>query len=297
MSKLKELVQEAESLLGRRLVPLKSGLRSTLERGPLRFPSAVLLSVLLAWVAVRTFGYDLDGDSSPDTVALGKFHFHLFWTGKDLSAKPVEEGRPVSRNWDDTLHEALAKNDFVFEFLHREDREEVATVREAAERIVGDARTDRQKVQRLLAWMTENWDFSIEHSTVNAAALLQLRQGMCETSGFFVGVLDTLGIKAREVNDAVPGQGPDTAVEVWLDGKWRVAYLFGSPKYIDDRSVLEMFAGNESDVCIVYYWRDPNGKLFRGKLWYDERVAPIFRTRRGLTVREVPDLAQLRTSY
>ena len=114
------------------------------------------------------------------------------------------------------------------------------------------------------------------------------------TSGLVVGRLDTLGIKAREIATSGPGFAID--VEVWLDGKWRLAQVFGK-KQVEDRSILETLPGHESEACIVYYWRDPRGKLFRTKLWYEPRIAAIFRTDRGLSEREVPDVSQLRVSY
>lgn len=236
--------------------------------------------------------YDFDGDGTYDSLRVGGVGIHLFWTGGDAR----EEPRPIGANWDTVLRQALLRNDFVFDFLHRDDPAEVATVRAAAMGIVGDAVTDRQKVERLLAWLGTSWNFKVEYSVVNAAALLAKREGMCETSGFVVGALDTLGIKAREVNIAAPGPAPEIAVEVWLEGKWRVADVFGTRR-IDPRSTIELMAGREPDVSIVYYWKDPKGKLLRGKLWYDPRVATLFNTDHGLEPRRIPDLRQLRISY
>jgi hypothetical protein len=203
----------------------------------------------------------------------------------------LAEHRPLGRNWDAVLHQALARNDFVLDFLNRSDRHEWQTVRKAADDMVGDAATDRTKVERVLSWMATNWDFSVERSTVNAAQLLEGRRGMCESVGFVVGVLDTLGIRAREVNDA---RGA-IDVEAWVDGRWRVLNLWGS-RTVGERGMLESESGSRADdVCIVYYWRDPKGKLFRTKLWYDPRVADIFETAHGL--RQVPPLDTLRVSY
>jgi len=233
---------------------------------------------------------DFDGDASYDSLTIGGLGIHLFWTGENAS----DEGRPVGANWQSILRQALRRNDFVFEFLNRTDPGEVAQVRKAAIAIVGDAATDRQKVERLLVWLDRNWDFSVERSVVNAASLLEKRYGTCETSGVVVALLDTLGIKAREVATSGPGLGID--VEVWLDGKWRLTRVFGK-RQVEDRSLLETLPGHESEACIVYYWRDPSGKLFRTKLWYDPRVAAIFRTDHGLSEREVTDAGQLRVSY
>jgi len=257
-----------------------------------RIAAGLALFAGVSWGALAGLGFDYDGDGSHDSLRIGGMAIHFFWTGDDTP----DEARPIGANWDSVLREALTHNDFVFDFLHRDDPAEVAAVRAAAREIVGDAATDRQKVERLLGWLAANWNFKVEHSAVNAAALLEKREGMCETSGFVVGALDALGIKAREVNVARPGPAPLTAVEVWLDGKWRVADFFGSGR-IDARSIVEMLPGRESEACIVYYWRDPKGKLLRSKLWYDARVATLFVTDRGLSLRRVPDLAQLRLSY
>ncbi len=233
---------------------------------------------------------DFDGDAFSDSVSIGDRSIHLFWTGDRVS----DLGRPVGANWRSTLREALRRNDFVFAFLDRTDAVEVARVRKAALEIVGDAATDRQKVERILGWLDRNWDFSVERSVVSAAALLDKRYGMCETSGLVVGMLDTLGIKAREVATSGPGLGID--VEVWLEGRWRLAQVFGK-RHVEDRSIIETLPGHESEACIVYYWKDPKGALFRTKLWYDLRIADIFRTDRGLAGRAIPDLSQLRLSY
>lgn len=250
------------------------------------------MSAALARGTTERLGFDYDGDGSNDSVRLVGVNIHLFWTGDDTP----DESRPVGANWDSVLREAVTGNDFVLDFLHCDDPAEVATVRAAALEIVGDAATDRQKVERLLAWLGANWNFKVEYSIVNAADLLEKREGMCETSGFVVGVLAALGIKAREVNVARPGPAPETAVEVWLDGKWQVADVFGSRR-IDPRGIVEMLPGRESEACIVYYWRDTKGRLLRSKLWYDPKVARLFSTDRGLSARQVPDLAQLRISY
>ncbi len=233
---------------------------------------------------------DFDGDASCDSFAVGGLGIHLFWTGENAS----DEGRPVGANWQSILREALLRNDFVFDFLNRTDPGEVARVRETALEIVGDAATDRQKVERILGWLGRNWDFGVERSVVNAAALIEKRHGMCETSGLVVGLLDTLGIKAREVATSGPGLGID--VEVWLDGKWRLAQVFGK-RQVEDRSILDTLPGHESEACIVYYWKDPKGKLFRTKLWYDPRISAIFQTDHGLSERQVADIGQLRVSY
>jgi transglutaminase superfamily protein len=258
---------------------------------PARIGVGLALSAIVVWGLTARLGFDYDGDGSNDSSRIGGLAIHFFWTGDDTP----DEARPIAANWDSVLREALSHNDFVFDFLHRDDPAEVAVVRAAARQIVGDAATDRQKVERLIDWLGVNWNFKEERSVVNAAALLQKRKGMCETSGFVVGALDTLGIKAREVNVAGPGPAPPIAVEVWLDGKWRVADVFGKGG-IDRRSIVEMLPGRESEACIVYYWRDPKGKLLRSKLWYDARVATLFVTDHGLSA-PVADLAQLRLSY
>jgi hypothetical protein len=136
---------------------------------------------------------------------------------------------------------------------------------------------------------------------VNAADLLAREQGMCETAGLVVGALDTLGIRAREVNDIPAGRGPGIAVEAWLDGGWRVVHVFAKPPYVDDRSILDLRRGDERNVAIVFYWRDPSDPkrlLRRTKLWYEPRLDPVFRTSRGVSGRQVPrSLADLRISY
>lgn len=257
-------------------------------RGMGALAAIVLAACLLG--NVGTLSSDFDGDASCDSLTIGGLGIHLFWTGERAS----DEGRPVGANGQSILRQALLHNDFVFDFLNRTDPDEVARVRKAAIEIVGDAATDRQKVERLLGWLGRNWDFSVERSVVSATALLDKRYGMCETSGLVVGLLDTLGIKAREIATSGPGLGID--VEVWLDGKWRLAQVFGK-KQVEDRSIIETLPGHESEACIVYYWRDPEGKLFRTKLWYEPRIAAIFQTDRGLSEREVPDVSQLRVSY
>jgi transglutaminase superfamily protein len=251
----------------------------------------------IALLCARTDGslwttVDYDGDHFGDTLQIGDIGIHLFWTGGDGR----EEARPIGSNWEGVLRHAVTHNDFVFEFLHRDDSREVAEVTAAARGIVGDAATEREKVQRLLGWLGDNWDFTQEHSVVNAAALLARREGMCETSGFVVGMLDALGIRAREVTTASLGPAPQIAVEAWLDRRWRVVDLFGR-RDIRDQSTIELMAGREGDVSIVYYWRDPRGRLLRSKLWFEPHVARLFEHETGLSPRELPDLRRLRISY
>ncbi|HLA79487.1 MAG TPA: transglutaminase domain-containing protein [Vicinamibacteria bacterium] len=241
-------------------------------------------------LVVHWFGSDFDGDGFGDSLSLGGLSVHFLWTGDRVS----DQGRPMGENWKAILREALLTNDFVLEFLNRTDAAEVARVRKAAIEIVGDATSDRQKVERLLGWLDRGWDFSVERSVVNASALLEKRHGMCETSGLVVGLLDSLGIKAREVATSGPGLGID--VEVWIEGKWRLARVFGN-RQLENRSIIETLPGHEFDACIVYYWRDLKGKLFRTKLWYDPRIAAIFLTDHGLSEGAVPDVSRLRVSY
>jgi len=119
---------------------------------------------------------------------------------------------------------------------------------------------------------------------------------MCETSGFLVGMLDALGIKAREVTVASTGEAPKISVEAWLEDKWHVVDLFGR-RDIRRRSVIEMMPRRERDISIVYYWRDPQGRLLRSKLWHSRRVAPLFVAEAGLRESDLPDVARLRISY
>jgi len=254
--------------------------------------SRLVLSAAACCAVAGPLCSDYDGDGFLDSLRVGDFQVHLF-ASRDTAP---DEARPVGENWERVLREGLAGNDFVFDFLHRAEASEVANVRAAAIEIVGDAATDREKVQRILDWLSANWDFSVEHSFVNAFLLLKKRQGRCETSGLLVGMLDTLGIKAREVTVATPGPAPSLAVEVWLEGKWHVADLFGQRR-IDERSVVEMLPGRESEAGIVYYWRDTRGRLLRSKLWHDPLVAQLFVTDRGLSARDIPTLGDLRISY
>jgi hypothetical protein len=255
------------------------------------FALGLLGPVLVLGAALGLLGRDFDADGWGDTLAAGRLRAHIFWTGP--GPEPLEAtGRTPTESAHDVLRQALLRNDFVLEFLHRDDPEEVAFVRAAAERIVEGASSDRDKVERLLSWMRSNWDRSVEYSVVNAAELLRQSGGMCESSGFVVGVLDTLGIKARMVSSML---GPVTAVEVWLDGHWRVLIL-GS-RSVDERSLLEINPGGEENAAIVFFWKDAHGRIRRGKLWYQEAVARVFRSDQGISAGAMPDLSRVRLTH
>jgi hypothetical protein len=232
---------------------------------------AALAMVVGAGCAAR----DGDGDGAPDTVRVGNHDASVFLTRGSAEAPSAHW---VAPGWQRVMDAALRDGDFVGDALHRDRPREAQALRDAAVEIVGDAATPRQKAERLLAWMDGHWDFSVERSTVNAAALLKRRQGMCESSGFVVGMLEVLGIKSREVNVAQDGFFPDIAVEAWLDGHWRVLHVFDPPRRVDERSIVEMLPGRERNACIVYYWRDDQGRTRRTKIWYDQASAPLFRS-------------------
>jgi len=247
----------------------------------------LVLAVLSRW------GGDFDGDFEPDTVRIGAVSLHMFGTDGDTAERP-RPARPIGQSAYARLQHGLSANDWVFDFLHRDDPDEVAFVRKKALEIVGDAATDQEKAERLLAWMSTHWDRTAEYSTVNAADLLRLNGGMCESAGFVVGILETLHIKAREVCGGRAGQ---TAVEAWLNGGWRVL-RYGATS-VENRSMVDILSGEgeEETACIVYYWRDLNGKVLRAKLWYDKPVAPLFVGDRGLDTRQLPDLGRVKLTY
>ena len=180
----------------------------------------------IAWLVLLAVGatsagatlrlQDIDQDSWPDTLAFHQLRFSVFRT----TAPPLPADHPAGLDAEAILRDALRQNDFVGDFLHRDDAAEVKTVRSAAISLVRGSTTDREKVEHVLSWLASNWDFSVERSTVNAAELWARRQGKCETSGFLVGILATLGIQAREVSDSRFA----LAVEVRLENRWRVAY-------------------------------------------------------------------------
>ncbi len=248
---------------------------------------------LLLCATLRVWGVDFDGDAEADTVLVGGSNVHLFWTGGDSARRP-SPARPIGQNAYAILQHGLTGNDWVFDFLHRDDPVEVAFVRSAAERIVGDAPTDQAKAERLLAWMASHWDRSAEYSTVNAAELLRLNGGMCESAGFVVGILETLGIKAREV---CGGRDGGTAVEAWLNGGWRVLRYGAST--LESRSMVNILedTAEKETACIVYYWRGLDGKILRTKLWYEEPVAQLFDTKGGLDPLRLPDLERIKLTY
>ncbi len=220
-------------------------------------------------------------------IPLGVSRLQVSWTPAEAPGSGTTEVAHA------ILREGLATNGWVFEYLHRDNPAEVAEVRAVADEIVGDAPTDRLKVERLLRWLAEDWDFSVEHSVVNAAELLRRGQGQCETIAMLVGLLDTLDIQARYASDV--GGGLGTALEVWLEGGWRTIDVLRQS--LDDRSMFERAEGHEGDLCIVYVWRDPNNqnRLVRSKLWFTPQLRPIFTTNKGLRV--LPDVTELRMSY
>ncbi|HEY8504227.1 MAG TPA: transglutaminase-like domain-containing protein, partial [Gemmataceae bacterium] len=100
-------------------------------------------------------------------------------------------------------------------------------VRELAREAVGDAKTDREKVERLVKFVNGYITPSYTAEPLNLLKLIREKQGDCsEYALLFAALARAAGVPCREVGglvymgDAEKAFGPHAWNEVVLDGKW-----------------------------------------------------------------------------
>jgi hypothetical protein len=123
------------------------------------------------------------------------------------------------QDYEKRLYRALTKNDFAWEYSTTEDRERLA--REFA--FLKDAPNQDETVVRLARWIAENTK-EVEIPSVRAVELYEKKSGACEIHAFAVGVLESLGIKARWISGAKSSLGFGY-LEAFADGQWRLYRL------------------------------------------------------------------------
>lgn len=233
---------------------------------------SILIILALSFLLVKK--YDFDQDGSTDSYKIGKNHLHVFWT-------KVKDDDSLARETDNLIHSALLfdmlrQNDFSFGFINKATPAEVEYLKAFASEHTKDSRTDKDKAIKIMDWLYNNIPQKEETDIIEGIKILTIKKGLCELNGAFIALMESIGIKGRYVSDA-KGQG----TELFVDGRW-VFFNPNTNKCFDKSAIELQEAKILENINIAYYWRTPQGKLRRKKLYYQPSLDKIFKTDKGL---------------